>query len=66
MFSPKAYSLCSVDSICEKHSLNTKKAPRAQLYGGAPDSVQADNSYIVGLETEISQLFEFKQLSYGE
>ena len=38
----------------ESYLLNTNKA-RAHLYGGAPDSFQTENSYIVGIEPGISR-----------
>ena len=47
MFCPKAGSLWLVYSIRESYLLNNNKA-RTYLYGGAPDSFQTENSFIVG------------------
>ena len=54
VFCLKAGSLCLVNSRRESDLLNTKKA-RAHLYGGAQDSFQNENKYIVGIETGISR-----------
>ena len=54
VFCPRAGSLCLVYSRRESYLQNTNKA-RAHLYGGAPDSFQTENSYIVGIKTGISR-----------
>ena len=55
VFCPKAGSLSLVYSRRESYLLKTNKA-RAHLYGGAPDSFQTENSYIVGIEPGISRI----------
>ena len=54
VFCPKTGSLCLVYSRRESYLLNTNKA-RAHLHGGAPDSFQTENSYLVGIEPGISR-----------
>ena len=64
VFCLKASSLCLVYSRHESYLLNINKA-REHLYGGAPDSFQAENSYTVGishaevrvLTTELRRLY---------
>ena len=51
---PEAGSLCLVYNKCESYFRKTNKA-RAHLYGRVPDSFQTENSYIVGIEHEISR-----------
>ena len=43
-----------VNSKSESYLLNTNKA-RVHLYGGAPDSFETENSFIVGIEPGISR-----------
>ena len=54
VFYLKAGSLRLVYSRRESYLLITNKA-RAHLYGGAPDSFQTENLYIVGIESGISR-----------
>ena len=54
MFCSKAGLLCLVCSRRESYLLNTNNA-RAHLNGGAPDSFQTENLYIVGIEPGISR-----------
>ena len=54
VFCPKTGSLCLLFSRCESYLLNTNKA-RENLHGGAPDSFQTENSFIVSIEPVISR-----------